>query len=604
MCAVALRHSRPNPLARLSGAGEAPFPAFVEPCDPTIRQHAPPGEKWFYEIKADGYRAQLHCHAGKVRVYSRTGLEWTEQFSTIAAAAQFFKKRDILIDGEAVVYGNTGRPDFQQLRRELGRKQSPRVLYHAFDLLYLDGYDLRDVSYLGRKRLLEDLLQDAPHTFVYVDYLKTDGRQVFLQACKLGLEGVVAKRGDAPYRSGRQDTWLKLKCTKSETYPIVAFVEKLGAKPRKIASLYIGKRERGKLLYAGKVRSGYTEKAAREVRERLDPVIRKSSPLDVAVKKPKATWVEPVVDAEVEFSGITDDGLLRAAVFKGLRDDLGLPRVKAPSVTAANHASRKPHIGVPRENILAAYWQKVSPKALCYLANRPLKLVRNVHHTIFYHKGPLPKDIPAAVHQLKINKREGGEGTRLWIDSLDGLLGLVEIGAVELHPWNATVEDFEHPDQLVVDLDPGEGVSWPWTIEAALRMRELMEHEGLDPWPKLTGGKGVHLMAPLTKGMTHDAARAFARRLVGHLAAAEPEHYILSAQANRRDRIFLDYLRNGRGTTAVGTYSARVREGFPIAAPVTWKQIEAGIAPDAFSMKSPLPAQLRAAARGPVRKRK
>lgn len=616
MCAVALRQSRPVSLARLSGAREARFPAFVEPCDPTIREHAPPGENWFYEIKADGYRAQLHCYGGKVRVYSRTGLEWSEQFATIAAAARFFNKRDVVIDGEAVVYGTTGRPDFQQLRRELGKKQSPRVLYHAFDLLYLDGYDLRDVSYLERKRLLEELLRDVPATFVYVEYLKADGRQVFLQACKLGLEGVVAKRGDAPYRSGRQETWLKLKCTKSETYPIIAFVEKLGAKPRKIASLYIGRREHDKLIYAGKVRSGYTEKVAREVRERLDPLIRKNSPLDVAVKKPKATWVEPLVDAEVEFSGITDDGLLRAAVFKGLRDDLDLPRVKGPSVTPANPASHKPHIGVPRENILqllpdavapskeelAAYWQKVSRKALPYLANRPLKLVRNVHHTIFYHKGPLPKDIPAAVHQLKINKREGGEGTRLWVDSLEGLLGLVEIGAVELHPWNASVEDFEHADRLVVDLDPGEGVSWQRMIDAALRMRELMQDEGLDPWPKLTGGKGLHLLAPLKERMSHDAARALARRLVGALAAAEPEQYLLSAQANRRDRIFLDYLRNGRGTTAVGTYSPRVREGFPIAVPVTWEQIKAGIAPDAFSMKRPFRARDGATTRRRVRR--
>src|SRR3954463_15330824 len=186
MCAVALRQSPPMSFARLPGARKAGFPGFIENCDPILRERAPPGENWFYEIKADGYRAQLHCHAGKVRVYSRTGLELTQQFATIAAAARFFKKRNVVIDGEAVVYGNTGLPDFQQLRRELGKKQSPRVRYHGFDLLYLGGYDLRDVPYLERKRLLEDLLRDAPETFVYVEYLKADGRRVFLQACKLG----------------------------------------------------------------------------------------------------------------------------------------------------------------------------------------------------------------------------------------------------------------------------------------------------------------------------------------------------------------------------------------------------------------------------------
>jgi bifunctional non-homologous end joining protein LigD len=307
-----------------------------------------------------------------------------------------------------------------------------------------------------------------------------------------GFGRVVAKRVDAPYRSGRQESWIKLKCTKSETFPIVAFVEKLGARPRKIASLYVGRWEGERLLYAGKARSGYTELVAREVRERLNPLIRKTSPLSVPVKKPKATWVQPIVNAEIEYSAVTDDGLLRAAVFKGLRDDLDGPRVRAPSVVPSGkrHCGR-PHIGVPRENILqllpdaivptreelAVYWAKVHKRALEHLGHRPLKLVRHVHGTTFYHKGPLPKEIPDSVHQLHIRKREGGEGTRLWVDSLDGFLGLVALGAVELHPWNASVDDVERADRLVIDLDPGEGVRWDAVAEAALRVRELMERE-------------------------------------------------------------------------------------------------------------------------------
>jgi bifunctional non-homologous end joining protein LigD len=210
-----------------------------------------------------------------------------------------------------------------------------------------------------------------------------------------------------------------------------------------------------------------------------------------------------------------------------------------------------------------------------------------VHGTTFYHKGPLPKDIPKAVHQLRIEKREGGQGTRLWVDDLEGFLGLVHIGAVELHPWNAMVDDIEQADRIVIDLDPGEGVEWDAVLEAALRMRDLMKDEGFAPWPKLTGGKGVHLMAPLVRPVAHDKAHRMARRLVSALADQFPEDYILSAQEPRRGRIFLDYLRNGRGTTAIGTYSPRAREGFPIAAPVTWSRLEAGIRPDAFSIMSP-----------------
>jgi bifunctional non-homologous end joining protein LigD len=556
------------------------MPDFVEPCDPTLHERAPSGSGWAYEIKTDGYRAQVHIRNGQVTIYSRSGYDWTEQFAPIAEAAATLKVREAIIDGEATVLGATGLPDFQALRRELGNPKSTRLLFHAFDLLYLDGSDLRPASLLDRKQALKSLLHKPPSTLVYVDFLEADGSRVFEQACRMGLEGIVAKRLDAPYRSGRQDSWIKLKCVKSDTFPIGAFVEKLGAHPRKIASLYVGRREGDRLLYAGKARSGYTETVAREVRERLEPLIRKNSPLSVPVKKPKATWVEPMVNAEIEYSAVTDDGLLRAAVFKGLRDDLELPEVTAPALAPRTRKSQaRSRVGVPRENILqllpeavtptkeelAAYWRKVSKRALVYLARRPLKLVRHVHGTTFYHKGPLPKDIPEAVHHLRIEKREGGEGTRLWVDSLDGLLGLVTLGAVELHPWNATVDNVERADQLVIDLDPGDGVEWQAVIEAALRMRYLMKAEGLKPWPKLTGGKGIHLMAPLEEEMTHDEAHRYALRLVRALAESAPQHYILSAQASRRSRIFLDYLRNGRGTTAIGTYSPRVREGFPIA---------------------------------------
>jgi bifunctional non-homologous end joining protein LigD len=363
MCAVALRRrARSQSVASTPGARRAPLPGFIEPCDPTLREQAPPGEEWLYEIKGDGYRAQVHLNEGKVTVYSRTGVNWTTQFARIAQGAAQLPARTAIIDGEAVVYGATGLPDFQALRRELGKYQTGRLVYHAFDLLYLDGFDLRDVPYVERKRLLAVLLTDAPEQIVYVDYLAGDGEQVFRHACKMGLEGVVAKRRDAPYRSGRQESWIKLKCTKSDTFPIVAFVEKLGAKPRKIASLYLGRREGDKLLYAGKARSGYTERVAREVREKLDPLIIRKSPLSEPIKKPKATWVEPVVDAEIEYGGITDDGLLREAVFKGLREDLVLPAVRAPSIRPSTRAeSPKGRGGVPRENILQLLPDAVVP---------------------------------------------------------------------------------------------------------------------------------------------------------------------------------------------------------------------------------------------------
>jgi len=353
------------------------------------------------------------------------------------------------------------------------------------------------------------------------------------------------------------------------------------------------------------VRTGYTEAAARELRERLDPMIRRTSPLDLKVKKPKATWVEPTVDAEVEYGSLTDDGLLREAVFKGLRDDRAVRKVKAPRLVPSS--AGRPKLGVPKENVLQLlpdavvpskqelgdYWERVWKKALPHLGHRPLKMVRHVHGTTFYHKGPLPKDIPKAVHQLRIQKREGGQGTRLWVDSLDGFLGLVQIGAVELHPWNSTTEDIERADRIVIDLDPGDGVDWGQVADTALELRAFIKREGLEAWPKLTGGKGIHLVAPLDEPMLHDQAHRIARGLCSDFAARQPERYLLSAQARRSGRIFLDYLRNGRGTTAIGTYSPRARQAFPIAAPVTWTRIEKGVRPDAFTLDSPFRVKQR-----------
>jgi bifunctional non-homologous end joining protein LigD len=598
MSSTGLRSRSRKAPAGLKGARKSEFPAFVEPCDPSLRQRAPIGDDWVYEIKADGYRAQIHVHDGNVSAYSRTGVNWTGQFSVIAKAAEQLKVRQAVFDGEAVVYGEMGVPDFQALRRELGRKRLGGLRYHAFDLLHLNGYDLRNVPYVRRKELLKQVLAGAPEQLIYVGYVEAEGDRVFQHACNMGLEGVVGKRRQSIYRSGRTDDWVKLKCTKSDNFPIVAFVEKLGVHPRRIASLYLGRRKDDKFVYAGKARTGYSETTARELREQLDPLIIERSPLSEPVRKPKATWVQPALDAEIEYGGLTDDGLLREAVFKGIRDDLRT--VSSPPIQPAA-PSRKAHIGVPRENILqllpdavvpskdelVRYWRKVGKRALHFLGGRPLKLVRHTHRTTFYHKGKLPP-IPQSVHQLRISKREGGEGVRVWVDDVEGLIGLVAMGAIEIHPWAATVDDIERADRLVFDLDPGPGVAWDFVVETAFSLKRILEDEGHESWPKLTGGKGLHLMAPIEPRVSHDKARVYCRSLVELVAGAKPDAYTISPlPARRNNRIFLDYLRNGRGTTAIGAYSPRAREGFPVAAPVAWKDIERGVRPDAYTLSRP-----------------
>jgi bifunctional non-homologous end joining protein LigD len=582
--------------------------SFVEFQSPTLVEKAPEGREWIHEIKYDGYRTELILEDGEVRAYTRRGYDWTDRYGRIVEAASRLKAKSAIIDGEAVVLGKTGLPDYQALERELGNRRSQRLTFYAFDLIYLNGRDLRRQPLIKRKAALKKLLAGAPEGLLYAEHLEVQGRAVFEHACRMGLEGIVSKRTDAPYRPGVQESWLKLKCIKSDTFPIVAFVEKLGANPRRITSFYIGRREGDRLTYAGKARSGYSEETARALRERLDPLITGKSPLSEPIVKPKATWIRPEVLAEIEFSGVTDRGVLREAVFKGLREDLSAaPPERGPA--RAKPKARGTH-GVPRENILqllpdaiapskeelARYWEKVADSALVHLGNRPLKLVRHTHGITFYHMGPLP-EIPAAVHQFKVKKRGGGEGVRVWVDDLDGLLGLVAMDAVELHPWNATVDDIERADRIVLDLDPGEGVAWRAVTDAALALRELLAAEGLSSWPKVTGGKGLHLMAPLHKSIPHDAARRLARAVAGRLAETEPSRFVLNAAPDaRKGRIFPDYLRNGRGNTAVGALSPRTRPGFPVAYPVTWPQVQRGVRPDAFTMAGLMRQRARNAA--------
>jgi len=556
-----------------------------------------PRGHWIHEIKYDGYRVQAHRTAERTALYTRRGYDWRERFAGIAVELAQLSARELILDGEVVVLDARGVSDYHALQNDLASGCTDRLVYFAFDLLYLGGCDLRADQLIERKRQLQRLMAELPTRHVRLSrHIEADAAAVLKQACAMQLEGIVSKQRDSPYRSGRQESWIKVKCIQTETFPIIAFVEKLGASPRRIASLYLGRWDQGRLLYAGKAQTGFKQPMLYDLRERLDPYIRPTSPLSVPVAKPKATWVEPVLPAEIAYSAMTADKLLRAPVFKGIRDDLLSAtltarrnrRASGPRVPKENILQLLPDAVVPSKLQLAAYWHTVAARALKYLARRPLKLVRHTHDTTFYHKGQLPP-VPPSVHQLRIEKREGGAGTRLWVEDLDGLLGLVAIGAVELHSWNSTVDDLEHPDLMVFDLDPGADVPFEWVRETACTLRQRLQVEGLSSWPKLTGGNGVHVMVPLApRHMSHDEAHRLSRELAEGLAATQPDRFTTSAALHERaGRLFIDYLRNGRGTTAVATYSPRARPGFPIAAPTTWRALERGILPDSFRMADP-----------------
>ena len=608
---------RPRGLAEIDGAAQVAYPGFIEPSQATQKDRVPAKGRWIHEIKSDGYRAQLHLMNGNARLYTRRGYDWSDRFSSIAEEATQLSEHDLILDGEVVVLDERGISDFRALQNDLGSGRVDRLTYFVFDLLYVDGLDLRGAVLVDRKRVLAEILSEVAslRRIRLSEHIEADADAVFKQACAMNIEGIVSKERHSPYRSGRQESWIKIKCIKTDTFPIIAFVEKLGASPRRIASLYLGRWEGDKLLYAGKAQTGFRHQTLYELRERLDPYIRPTSPLSVGVKKPKATWVDPVVHAEIAYSSLTADKLLRAPVFKGIREDL----LDATPTLIQRNEIETARLRVPKENVLqllpnavvpskeelARYWNTVAPGALKHIARRPLKLVRHTHGTTFYHKGPLPP-IPSSVHQLRIAKREGGTGTRLWVEDFDGLLGLVVIGAVELHVWNSRIDDLEHPDLMVFDLDPGPGVSFSFVRETALVLREMLRREGLESCPKLTGGKGVHVIVPLSdRSMSHDKAHAYSRELALRLTATNPRRYTISAGMHEREgRLFVDYLRNGRGTTAVATYSPRARPGFPIAAPTTWTAVENGIKPDAFTLVRPFTAAALRKVRASTKKRK
>jgi bifunctional non-homologous end joining protein LigD len=559
------------------------MPGFIEPQLLTLVERSPAGSGWLHEIKFDGYRTQLRAERGKAKAQTRRGNDWSNRFAGIVAAARALL--DCIMDGEAAVLDSDWHSDFSALQSALADGHDQGVTYFAFDLLFEDGKDLRKLALFQRKARLQAMLQKAGaklrSRIEYVTHIEGDGPEVQANGCEMGLEGIVSKRRTAPYRSVRSDDWQKVKCSLRETFTIGGWRERAGL----VSSVMAGEWRNGAFHYAGKARVNPTQHYVRDKLKAVEidapPFARTARP----EREERQHWAQPVLQAELSFRERTKSNHIRHGMFLGLRED-GPP---APATAAQKPRSRHvqrllPDALVPSPDELRAYWRKVGGKALKYLARRPLTLVRHDHGQTFFHTGP-PPATPKAVQRLTIAKREGGEGTRLWVDSVAGLVALADIGIIELHPWNATVDNLEHPDQMVFDLDPGDGIEWGFVTDTALALRDFLKsEEGLSSWPKATGGKGLHLMVPLDGSRTHDQARAYANEIAGRFAKRDSRYTVVSNPRLRPSRVFIDYLRNGRGQTAIGAYSPRARPGFPIAMPLTWKQVEKGVRSDALPM--------------------
>ena len=592
------------------GAKKAGYPGFIEPTLATLRSSPPPGATSLHEIKFDGYRLQAHVRSGKVRLLTRSGLDWTEKFgSRIADALAGLPMQDAIIDGEVIVEGAGNASDFSALQDDLSSGRGDRLVFYAFDLLYLNGHDLRAVPLIERKTTLQGLISAAPRELRYSEHFEEDGELVLRHACRLSLEGVVSKLRDAPYHSGRGKDWIKSKCSERQEFVIAGYVPS-SVSAKAIGSLIVGYFDKGKLAYAGRVGTGYSNKVAAELFRRLEGMSIPKSPFSrklTSEETRQARFVRPELVAEVEFRSWTADGVVRHASFQGLRDDKAASEVVRESKGSVPAPQSAPAIklthpdrlywteaGVTKQG-LADYYAEVWPRIGSFIVNRPLSLLRcpdGASGQCFFQKHAWrgqSKDILTARDPM-----DEDDEPIIAIDGLPGLIGLVQGSVLEIHPWGSRLDALEQPDMIIMDLDPGDGVEWAEIISAAGEIRQRLQDAGLESFVKTSGGKGLHVVAPLKPAAEWDEVKAFTKGIADAMSADEPERFVATVtKAKRKGKILVDYLRNGRGATAVAPYSTRARAGAAVSMPLDWSELSPAVGPSYFTVMN-APARLAA----------
>lgn len=566
----------------------------------------PEGDRWLHEVKLDGYRLLCELDAGRVRLLTRGGHDWTDRFPAIVAALKKLPVERALLDGEAVVLDTRGISDFQALQNAI--KQNPRrSMLFAFDLLHLDGYDLRKASLLDRKTLLVELLQDEPGrgALRLLTHLRGGGERVKQQACELGLEGILSKRVDGSYEFGRRSpAWIKSRCLETRRFAIVGFTAGQGSRVGLGALLLAEPGEGNALRFAGKVGTGFDEAMLLDLRDQLDSLARPAPPADLEriPKMAGVRWVEPALHAEVAYTERTTDGHLRHPVFHGLAEQREADRadtssggkiMPAPANRVAGVALSNPDkVYYPEANLtkrdLAVYYEAVAAWALPHLAGRPLVLLRcpeGLSGACFYQKDQSTA-LPPGLATVTIEHSDGPNAYAM-VGDVQGLVALAQLGALEVHPWGARADRTDRPDRMVIDLDPGPGVAWSRVVKAAHVVRELLEMVGLVSFARTTGGKGLHVVVPLERRHGWAEVKQFAGAIASTLAGAAPGSYTAEvSKARREGRIYVDYLRNSRGATAIGTYCTRARPGAPVAMPVAWDAINDRLDPAGFTLST------------------
>ncbi len=573
-------------------------PAFRAPQLATLVDAVPAGNGWLHEIKFDGYRALVSCAGDAVRVFTRSGKDWRDKFAPLVARFETLDLPPCLIDGEIVAYGEDGNPDFSALQAVLKRghgaqTDSDKLSFHAFDLLSVDGRDLAKLTQIERKERLEALLAGAEPPIHVADHVIGAGEKLYRAMCGAGQEGIISKKADARYVSGRTRNWVKVKCTLRQEFVVIGW-KKSSAKGRPFSSLLLAQHEGGELVYKGNVGTGFSADTLRDLAARFARIERKTAPAEVGRAESRGvTWLSPKLVAEVAFSEFTGPnekggGNVRHGSFIGLRGDKEADDVQPEQPEDAPEPDDEVEISNPGRVIfpdsgqtkgdLAAYYRALAPLMLPWAAGRPVSLVRCPQgraKKCFFQKHDSGSFGPHVRH-VPIREKDGGTEDYLYIDDAAGILACVQMGTIEFHGWGSLASDVEAPDRMVFDLDPDEGLDFADVRRAAGDIRKRLADLGLVSFAMLTGGKGVHVVVPLTPGHSWDAHKDFAKRFAEALALAEPERFTANmSKAKRKGRIFLDYLRNQRGSTAVLPYSARARSHAPVASPIAWSELDA-----------------------------
>ena len=571
---------------------QGPLPRFVKPQLATLVDAVPTGNDWLHEIKYDGYRALIAVSGSRVELYTRNGLDWTEKFTPLVKAIAELDLPSALIDGEIVAFGENGNPSFSALQSVLKRghgsqREDTPFHFFAFDLLSLDGMDLKPLTTMERKERLEALLADAEDPIHVSDHVIGMGEKLYRSMCEAGQEGIIAKRIDAPYRSDRTRNWVKVKCTRRQEFVLIGWT-KSSARGRPFASLLLAQYEGKKLIYKGKVGTGFDADTMESLQAAMAQIAVDEPPADVPrVEARGAQWIRPKLVAEIAFAEFTGEGRVRHGSFLGLRSDKPVKAVnperakKAPTVETSikiSNRDREIFESGQTKGDLADYYQRVAPLMLPFLANRPISLVRCPQgraKKCFFQKhdgGTFGKH----VRQVAIREKAGGSEDYIFVEDAEGVLECVQMGTIEFHGWAAKADAVEQPDRMIFDLDPDEGLPFSECVKAARDIRARLADLGLVSFAMLSGGKGVHVMVPLRPGHDWETHKDFASRFAQALSTAEPERFTATmSKAKRKSRIFIDWLRNQRGSTAILPYSARARPGAPVAVPIDWSELAA-----------------------------